>query len=501
MREDQFLLDGRWHSGLAFGLIVVRLGRHTLVIRMTHVVRTAQWRRFLLMFLFTGACVSGYPPASYHPTRNGSLPLPHSPVDPFRRTDGATPKQSRRTTRGAGTCSLLILAPTGVGQIHSPARARPAPPPSQTAPEPPAPWGIPPRLLAAQPPPEPQAPPVSLTPSEACPNAPGALRPFGPPRTLPIHTPPPTLQGHPSSPPHLMEHAPPPATPPTRSGPAPRALPTRKRQFTPLDYWPGDRHPKVPCPDLPRRDPPSSVAVLSPRLRPMPVVPFSPPPGSNRHHRERPAQSEDVHSNEISRPSPSSPPSGYCPPPSADPMEAQPLGTSVTRVGVPLPGTPPSPVLFVGPAGLPLLPAVSPSGDVRLSLRRYSVGIPIDSPSVLLRLDLSIQPRDLYAIPNDGHLAFTNAPPRHGPPGGIIGIEPPPSASFTGGLPPSAATQRLRASFSPHSPLSGATHWGPPPCPVSHHDSLQPPRSSTARLGGRAFHDGGRLPRPAHDEV
>ena len=96
-------------------------------------------------------------------------------------------------------------------------------------------------------------------------------------------------------------------------------------------------------------------------------------------------------------------------------------------------------------------------------------------------------------------LSHISVPPRHGPPGGISSIAPPPSASYTGGPPPSAATQRLSAPFSSQSPLSGASPWVPPPCPVSPHDSLQPPRSSTGRLGGRASHDRGRHPRPAHD--
>ena len=233
MRDDHPPCAGRRHYGLLVGLIVVRLGRFFSVIKMTHVVRTAQWRRFLLMFLFTGACVSGYPPASYHPTRNGSLPLPHSPVDPFRRTDGATPKQSRRTTRGAGTCSLLILAPTGVGQIHSPARARPAPPPSQTAPEPPAPWGIPPPPPAAQPPPEPPAPPVSLTHSGACPKRsapPGRLAhharcppmPCRPPRSSRRARSPPVDLGSSFTPPRPRAW-----TPPVVLSPALTPVPTR----------------------------------------------------------------------------------------------------------------------------------------------------------------------------------------------------------------------------------------------------------------------------------
>ena len=66
----------------------------------------------------------------------------------------------------------------------------------------------------------------------------------------------------------------------------------------------------------------------------------------------------------------------------------------------------PTEVLFVGPEAPPVLQAVSPSGDVRLSLRRYSVGDSLDAPHILLRLDLRIHPRDLYTIPSDGHCGF-----------------------------------------------------------------------------------------------
>ena len=60
----------------------------------------------------------------------------------------------------------------------------------------------------------------------------------------------------------------------------------------------------------------------------------------------------------------------------------------------------------MGPSGPPELQVVSPSGDVRLTLRRYSPLDKIDSPHLLLRMDLRIQPRDLYSIPSDGHCGY-----------------------------------------------------------------------------------------------
>ena len=226
MRDDHPPCAGRRHYGLLVGLIVVRLGRFFSVIKMTHVVRTAQWRRFLLMTFLTGGCVGGYPPVSYHPSRNGSLPPSHPSVDPYRRTDGATHKQSRKA-------HLLPLAPTGVWRIHSPAWASPARSPGQPAPEPPAPWGIPPPPPAAQPPPEPQAPPVSLTHSGACPKRsapPGRLAhharcppmPCRPPRSSRRARSPPVDLGSSFTPPRPRAW-----TPPVVLSPALTPVPTR----------------------------------------------------------------------------------------------------------------------------------------------------------------------------------------------------------------------------------------------------------------------------------
>ena len=60
----------------------------------------------------------------------------------------------------------------------------------------------------------------------------------------------------------------------------------------------------------------------------------------------------------------------------------------------------------MGPTGPPTLEATAPSGNVRLTLRRYSQEDTLDSPSLRLRLDLRIQPRDLYSIPSDGHCGY-----------------------------------------------------------------------------------------------
>ena len=70
------------------------------------------------------------------------------------------------------------------------------------------------------------------------------------------------------------------------------------------------------------------------------------------------------------------------------------------------PITPSPEVQFVGTPGPPILEAIAPSGDVRLTLRRYLQEDTLDSASLRFRLDLRIQPRDLYSIPSDGHCGY-----------------------------------------------------------------------------------------------
>ena len=69
--------------------------------------------------------------------------------------------------------------------------------------------------------------------------------------------------------------------------------------------------------------------------------------------------------------------------------------------------TPSSPeVQFVGPPGPPTLEAISPSGDVRLTIRRYVPGDTLVFSTLRFRLDLRVHPRDLYSIPSDGHCGY-----------------------------------------------------------------------------------------------
>ena len=72
----------------------------------------------------------------------------------------------------------------------------------------------------------------------------------------------------------------------------------------------------------------------------------------------------------------------------------------------PAAAAPSADVQFLGPLGPPVLQAVSPSGDVRLTLRRYTPTDRLNSSNVLIRMDLRIQPRDLYTIPRDGHCGY-----------------------------------------------------------------------------------------------
>ena len=99
------------------------------------------------------------------------------------------------------------------------------------------------------------------------------------------------------------------------------------------------------------------------------------------------------------------------PPDSPRPASTSPLArpslSSSPSQGPPLAGvSSPEDVQFLGPPGPPVLQAVSPSGDVRLTLRRYSPTDRLSSPTVLVRMELRIQPRDLYAIPSDGHCGY-----------------------------------------------------------------------------------------------
>ena len=154
--------------------------------------------------------------------------------------------------------------------------------------------------------------------------------------------------------------------------PPPVPRPHRKRPITLLDFWPSMRPGKMgrPLPTTPHGEPP---AALGSRRRPHDPV------AAGRHSK-------------LQRPSP--PPLLALDPPHDLPGP------------VPSPPTSPADVLFVGPAVPQVLQAISPSGDVRLSLRRYSVGDSLDSPHILLRLDLRIHPRDLYSIPSDGHCGY-----------------------------------------------------------------------------------------------
>ena len=61
---------------------------------------------------------------------------------------------------------------------------------------------------------------------------------------------------------------------------------------------------------------------------------------------------------------------------------------------------------YLGPPDPPPLQAVSLSGDTRLTLRRYTPADTLSNTALLLRLDLRIHPRDLYAIPSDGHCGY-----------------------------------------------------------------------------------------------
>ena len=140
--------------------------------------------------------------------------------------------------------------------------------------------------------------------------------------------------------------------------------PSRKRPITLLDFWP----------------PPTGKT-----RRPL-------PPSTCGHPAPRACRRKSTDSPAATRPSKlSRPPDGPVTSPSSHHSP-----------------TPPSPddVSFVGPAAPRALQAVSPSGDVRLTLRRYSVGDSLASPDILLRLDLRIHPRDLYAIPSDGHCGY-----------------------------------------------------------------------------------------------
>ena len=154
---------------------------------------------------------------------------------------------------------------------------------------------------------------------------------------------------------------------------------SRKRPLTLHDFW---------CPDRPPKT----------RTRPPPTChcPAVDPYSGRRRSREQP---EGDRPSKIPRPSVPTPTPNHgsphlSPPPhprvsAPPPSPLSPLTAEETSLAE---------VQFMGPSGPLELQVVSPSGDVRLTLRRYSPLDLINSPHLFFRMDLRIQPKDLYSI-------------------------------------------------------------------------------------------------------
>ena len=160
----------------------------------------------------------------------------------------------------------------------------------------------------------------------------------------------------------------------------------RKRPLTLMDFWPTTRSVKA------GRPAPGSPPDALPRPR-----------GGRRRTRDQP---ESHGPTKLARPTPDHVSRTPSPPPvPVESLLVGPAGPPAPQAR-PAPTTSPTDVLFMGPVPPQALQAVSPSGDVRLTLRRYSLGDTLDSPQLFLRLDLRIHPRDLYSIPSDGHCGY-----------------------------------------------------------------------------------------------
>ena len=167
--------------------------------------------------------------------------------------------------------------------------------------------------------------------------------------------------------------------------------PPRKRPITLMDFWPTTRPFKAGRP----------ANGASPDDLP-------PPRGGRRRTRDQPEANRPP---KLAHPTPTSPRNALGPrrarlPHPDSPSPPTPPAHVPTVLHTSSPPPSPAEVLLVGPTGPPALQAISPSGDVRLTLRRYAMGDSLASPHLLLRLDLRIHPRDLYSIPSDGHCGF-----------------------------------------------------------------------------------------------
>ena len=158
---------------------------------------------------------------------------------------------------------------------------------------------------------------------------------------------------------------------------------------------------------------------------------------------------------------------------------------------VPTPPTIPTEALFVGPTGPPVLQAVSPSGDVRLTLRKYSVGDALDSPHLNIRLDLRIHllhpQRRVLRLPHAGR---PSPPALPGPPRPHRPGHAPPSAS------PPSTSSRHRSPTPPPPPGScpastGSTPLGSATSRISHLSAVSPytmRRTAPSATGTTARH-------------
>ena len=183
-----------------------------------------------------------------------------------------------------------------------------------------------------------------------------------------------------------------PHPPPLSEGPPPR--PPRKRPTTLHDFWPTDRPVKAGRLTAP---PPTGGCQLhiTPRRRPR-----DPPTPERIPKLPRPSAAIDDSRTPHGLRVPDGLTAGTPPPAHPAPLHFGRRRTS------PSPTTSPAEVLYMGAPDPPVLQTTSPSGDVRLTLRRYATGDSLDSPHLLLRMDLRIHPRDLHSIPHDGHCGY-----------------------------------------------------------------------------------------------
>ena len=362
----------------------------------------------------------------------GSVPPPPSPFTSSNLSCMSRPSQVDSSPPTFWFCSVLAHARKRTHPTPTSSSARVDPPPKRTRSQLPLGWST--TTMDRAPPTAPQRPGTALPAARLSPTQVKTPQPAIHPQIRPPPGPPTPLQPSPSGSTTTTPTAD--TTRPTQSNdsspqqlaprssryceaPASSSVPSslrpRKRQLLLSDFWlppPSKNHRRLDTEPGHRSTacPPQTPSSPSPRW---PCSPSEMPPSNLT----APQDTSGLRHPPGDAPTPT--PMGLPPesvgmttpgpqPPPRRSLFPSPSPTEVQYLGPPdLPTlSVPSEVQFLGPAGPPVLQAVSPSGDVRLTLRCYAPTDSITSAHLRLRMDLRILPRDLYSIPSDGHCGY-----------------------------------------------------------------------------------------------